>query len=91
MTNTKHEVVNTRFADTTTPIIWEVCGYIAIALTVAGQVLIGGSYLIGQGCWLVANVLYIAKAIKQNAGNAEITRNLIMTALTAGLMIYWVM
>lgn len=68
----------------------EACGYAAIALTVIGQVVIGGNYLLGQGLWLVANGLYLIKAVKQQAGRAEIVRNVIMSALTFGLMVYWV-
>ena len=65
-------------------------GYCGLALTIIGQCVIGISYLCGQGCWLVANGCYLIKAVKQNLGKAEIIRNLCMSAITAGLMIfYW--
>lgn len=70
-------------------IILEIFGYVAIALTVLGQILIGIDYLIGQGCWLIANALYLTKAVKQDLGKAEITRNVVMSALTVGLMILY--
>lgn len=69
--------------------IFEILGYVAVALTVLGQILIGVDYLTGQGCWLVANALYLTKAVKQDLGKAEITRNVIMSALTIGLMILY--
>lgn len=67
--------------------IYEAMGYAGLALTVAGQVVIGIDYLLGQTCWLVANGLYLTKAAKQNLGKAEMVRNVAMSALTAGLMV----
>lgn len=66
---------------------WEIAGYAGLALTIAGQVVIGINYMGGQACWLVANALYLSKAFKQDLGKAEIVRNVAMSALTAGLMI----
>ena len=69
---------------------WEIAGYIGLALTIIGQCVIGISYLCGQGCWLVANGCYLIKAVKQDLGRAEIIRNVALSAITAGLMIfYW--
>ena len=65
-------------------------GYCGLALTIIGQCIIGISYLCGQGCWLVANGCYLIKAVKQDLGRAEIIRNVALSAITAGLMIfYW--
>lgn len=69
---------------------WEWCGYAGLALTILGQCLVGIFYLAGQGCWLLANALYLTKAVKQNLGRAEVVRNCAMSAITFGLMlIYW--
>lgn len=65
----------------------EILGYCGIALTIIGQVTIGASYLLGQTCWLVANTLFIIKAVRQKQGKAETIRNVIMFALTMGLII----
>lgn len=67
--------------------VYEAMGYIGLALTVAGQVVIGIDYMGGQACWLVANGLYLTKAVKQDLGKAEIVRNVCMSALTTGLMV----
>jgi len=67
--------------------IYEIAGYVAIALTVIGQIVINMSAIAGQSLWMVANVLYLIKAIKQNMGKAEIIRNVIMSAITTGLII----
>ncbi len=66
---------------------YEVMGYMAIALTVIGQIVINISVIMGQIFWFVANALYLAKAIKQEMGKAEIMRNVIMSAITCGLII----
>lgn len=67
--------------------MYEFFGYLAIVLTVIGQIVIGDFYIPGQACWLVANGLYLAKARHQKLGRAEIVRNVIMSAITLGLII----
>lgn len=67
--------------------IYEVMGYVAIALTVIGQIVINVSVIGGQTLWLIANMLYLTKAVKQNMGKAEVMRNVIMSAITYGLII----
>ena len=70
--------------------IYELCGYLGIALTIIGQILIGLDYFAGQSCWLAANALYLFKAVKQQQDRAEIVRNVAMSAITLGLMVvFW--
>lgn len=66
--------------------MFEVFGYIAIFLTVIGQVVVNINPLYGQVAWLIANALFLIKAVKQQQGKAEITRNVVMSAITAGLI-----
>lgn len=66
--------------------MFEVFGYIAIFLTVIGQVAVNIDPLYGQTAWMVANILFLVKAVKQKQGKAEITRNVVMSAITAGLI-----
>lgn len=65
----------------------ELAGYVAIFLTVLGQIAINIEPLWGQSLWMIANVLYLIKAVKQKMGKAEITRNIIMSAITTGLIV----
>lgn len=65
----------------------EFFGYCGIALTIAGQITVGANYLLGQTCWLIANILFITKAVKQQQGKAEVTRNVVMLAITTGLIV----
>ena len=67
--------------------LMELCGYCGIVLTVVGQVTVGANYLLGQACWLIANALFIIKAVRQKQGKAETVRNVIMLAITIGLII----
>lgn len=67
--------------------VMEVLGYCGIALTIIGQIAVGANYLLGQSCWLVANALFIIKAVRQKQGKAETLRNVIMLAITIGLIV----
>lgn len=67
--------------------LMELCGYCGIALTIIGQITVGANYLLGQTCWLVANALFIIKAVRQKQGKAETIRNVIMLAITIGLIV----
>ena len=67
--------------------VYEVMGFAGIILTVVGQILCVESALMGQTMWMIANVLYLTKAVKQNMGKAEIVRNVVMSAVTCGLII----
>lgn len=69
--------------------LMDVFAYIGIVLTIAGQCIIGFNYIGGQACWLVSNLLYLTKAFGQNMGKSEIVRNVCMTGITAGLMIFY--
>lgn len=37
--------------------------YVALALTVAGQVTIGANYFVGQGCYMLANVIAVYRNV----------------------------
>jgi hypothetical protein len=67
--------------------VYEVMGFVGIALTVIGQILCVESALMGQTMWMIANVLYLTKAVKQKMGKAEIVRNVVMSAVTCGLIV----
>lgn len=66
---------------------YEVLGYIGIALTVIGQIVINISPIGGQLIWFFANICFLVKAVKQKMGRAETIRNVIMLSITTGLII----
>lgn len=61
--------------------------YIALALTVAGQVSIGANYFVGQGCYLLANVIAVYRNITLDRPVPDKVRDWALTGLTAGCII----
>lgn len=76
---------------TTARKIWENLQYLNLALTIAGQVVIGGSYLIGQGVWLIANLIAVGRDITLKRPMADLVRDVAMTALTVGLIVFYLL
>lgn len=92
MTDNNHTVTNTRFNDqglTVYEFIWENLQLLCLGLTVAGQILIGGSYIIGQGIWLVSNIICLARDFALGRPMADKIKNAVLTAITATLVINW--
>ena len=61
--------------------------YVALALTVAGQVSIGANYFVGQGCYLLANVIAVYRNITLDRPIPDKVRDWALTGLTAGCII----
>lgn len=76
---------------TTARKVWENLQYLNLALTIAGQVVIGGSYLIGQGVWLIANLIAVGRDITLKRPMADLVRDVAMTALTVGLIVFYLL
>lgn len=68
-------------------VIWEIIGYVGLALLIVGQVTIGFSFWIGQVAYLTADILILIRsfAIKQNVSDK--VKNICMTAICIGVMI----
>lgn len=60
--------------------------YAALALTVAGQVTIGANYFMGQGCYLLANVIAVYRNVKLDRPTPDKVRDWALTGLTMGCM-----
>lgn len=61
--------------------------YVALALTVAGQVTIGANYFVGQGCYLLANVIAVWRNVKLDRPKPDKVRDWALTGITAGCII----
>ena len=61
--------------------------YVALALTVAGQVTIGANYFMGQGCYLLANLIAVYRNVKLERPRPDKVRGWALTGLTAGCII----
>lgn len=71
--------------------VWGNLQYINLAMTIAGQVVIGGSYLLGQGAWLVANCIAVIRDVVLKRPAANVVKDVAMTALTAGLIVLYLL
>ena len=67
--------------------MWENLQYAGLALTIAGQVVIGPMWLLGQGLWLIANVIAVVRDFCLSRPNADKVKDIGLTALTVGLIV----
>ena len=67
--------------------VWENLQLFVLALTISGQVIIGASYLLGQGLWFVANVITIIRDFKLHRPAADKIKDISLTAITCGLIV----
>lgn len=61
--------------------------YVALALTIAGQVTIGANYYVGQGCYLLANMIAVYRNVKLDRPMPDKVRDWALTELTVGCMV----
>jgi hypothetical protein len=66
---------------------WNRTVYVILALTILGQMVIGLNYLWGQGAWLIANVLTLARDFALDRPTADKVKNSCMLAITVGLIV----
>lgn len=71
---------------TTAELVWENLQLAALALTIFGQIVVGASFLLGQGVWLVANILSLVRDFVLHRPPADKIKNGALTAITAGLI-----
>lgn len=67
--------------------LWENLQYIGLALTIAGQIVIGPLWLLGQTFWLIANIISVSRDFILHRPHADTVKDICMTALTVGLII----
>lgn len=66
--------------------VWENLQYIVLALTIAGQIIIGADYIFGQIAWLVANIIAVVRDFILKRPHGDIVKDAAMTGLTVGLI-----
>ena len=66
---------------------WEIANYIGLGLLVIGQIVIGWNFWIGQGSFLLANMIYTLRCFKMELPKSEKTKNAAMLGITLGLII----
>lgn len=68
---------------------WANMGYVVMALLLVGQVTVGWAFLLGQGAYLVGNVLNVIRDFKLGRPASDKVKNVCFTAITVGLMIIY--
>ena len=70
--------------------IWDNVGYIVMGLLLIGQVTVGWIFMIGQGAYLVGNILNVVRDFKLGRPKADKVKNICFTAITLGLIILYI-
>ena len=68
-------------------IIWENLQVLVLMLTIAGQALVGGVYLLAQVIWMAANVIAFTRNFVLGRPMADKIKDGAMCGLTAALII----
>ena len=61
--------------------------YAGLALTIAGQIVIGPMWILGQSLWLIANVIAVVRDFCLSRPMADKVKDVGLTALTLGLIV----
>lgn len=67
-------------------IFWENIQLLGLGLTITGQITIGLWFLVGQGLWLAANLIAVARDFILKRPMADKIKDIALTAITAGLI-----
>lgn len=68
-------------------IIWEIIGYLGLALCLFGQITIGKWYLIAQFAYLIANAMAVVRNFMLNLPTANKVRDIVFTVITITLIV----
>lgn len=75
----------------TADVVVENLQLLGLALTIMGQVIIGSSYIAGQGLWLVSNLIAIFRDFYLHRPMADKVKNITLTGITLGLVVVWLL
>ena len=65
---------------------WENSMYAVIILLVIGQMTVGWLFYVGQGAYLIGNIINVVRDFKMDRPKADKIKNLLFTAITIGLI-----
>ena len=57
--------------------IWDNVGYIVMALLLIGQVTVGWLFMVGQGAYLIGNILNVVRDFKLGRPRADKVKNIV--------------
>lgn len=67
--------------------IWENMQLLGLTLTIIGQVTVGAWFLVGQGLWLVANLIAVTRNFILKRAMADKIKDITLTGITIGLIL----
>lgn len=67
-------------------IFWENIQLLGLGLTIAGQITVGAWFIVGQGLWLVANIIAVVRDFILHRPMADIVKDSALTAITMALI-----
>lgn len=67
--------------------LWEIIGYICLALCVVGQITVGYAYLLAQIVYLVANVASVIRDYALDLPRANKVKDICFSGITVALII----
>lgn len=68
-------------------IVWENLAVLCLAGTIAGQVLVGGLYLVAQSVWLGCNILALIRDFVLHRPNGDKVKNAGLCGVTIALIV----
>jgi len=68
---------------------FENLNYMVMALTLCGQILIKSNYMLGQGCFLGANIVSVYRCFALNRPVADKAKDILFTTVTIALMLIY--
>lgn len=69
--------------------VWEIIGYITLALCVVGQIAVGYLYIPAQLAYLAANALSVVRDFALCLPRSNKVKDICFTAITVGLIIIY--
>lgn len=67
--------------------LWEIIGYICLALCVVGQITVGYAYLLAQIVYLVANIASVIRDYALDLPRANKVKDICFSGITVALII----
>ena len=70
-------------------VLWEVVGYVGLAMCIFGQITVGYWYLLAQFVYLVANIASVVRSFALELPSANKVKDIFFTAITCGLIVIY--
>ena len=82
----KNNTNTNKVKKSTAQLVWENLQLLVLAGTVAGQCVIGASFLVGQGIWVVCNTIALVRDFVLHRPAADKIKNAVLLGITCGLI-----